>query len=253
MITLEPIGYAKTPFREKADAPRQPAAALDVGASIELLPAYEHALSDLAGIERIWVLSWFHLNEGAWRAKVLPPRSDERRGVFATRSPHRPNPIGMSCVRLEAVEGLVVRVRDLDLVDGTPILDIKPYIPYADAFPDAATGWLGAKDPLPAYEVLFSDEARAQLDWLASAHGVDLAPRIEQVLALGPQPHPYRRIKKDGDALRLALKDWRVRFRAEGRVLTVLAVASGYRHSQLFGDAKDLALAPHRAFVERFG
>ncbi len=253
MLTLTPIGTARTPFGEKALAPRQASAAKDVTGTIELLPEYEHALADLAGFDRIWVLYWFHLNEGAWRSKVLPPRSAERRGVFATRSPHRPNPIGLSCVRLDAVEGTVLHVRDLDLVDGTPVLDLKPYIPYADAFPDAKDGWLGAADPIAAYDVRWTDEAEAQATWLREAHGVDLAPRVEQTLALGPQPHPYRRIRKDGDALRLALKEWRIGFRAEGQVITVVSVTSGYRHSQLFAEPPDPALLPHREFVARFG
>jgi tRNA (adenine37-N6)-methyltransferase len=253
VLTLTPIGFAHTPFGEKALAPRQATAAKDVTGTIELLPEYEHALEDLAGFDRIWVIYWFHLNEGTWKPKVLPPRSTEKRGVFATRSPHRPNPIGLSCVRLDAVEGLVLRVRDVDLVDGTPVLDVKPYVPYADAFPDAKDGWLGATDPIAAYEIRWTAEARAQADWLWEAHGIELAPRIEQTLALGPQPHPYRRIRKDGDALRLALKEWRVRFRAEDRVMTVLSIASGYRHSQVFAEPADPALLPHRAFVERFG
>ncbi len=252
-MLVTPIGYARTPFGEKADAPRQAVTAKNVTGTIELLPEYEHALEDLAGFDRIWLVYWFHLSEGSWRSKVLPPRSEQRRGVFATRSPHRPNPIGLSCVRLEAVDGLILRVRDLDLVDGTPVLDVKPYLAYADAFPDATDGWLGAEDPIAAYEVVWAEGARAQAEWLAREHGVALASRVAETLALGPQPHPYRRIRKDGDALRLALKEWRVRFRADGRVLTVLGVASGYRHSQLFAEPADPALAAHRAFVERFG
>jgi tRNA (adenine37-N6)-methyltransferase len=253
MLTLTPIGTARTPFTEKALAPRQAAAGKDVTGTIELLPEYEHALDDLGGFDRIWVLYWFHLNEGGWRSKVLPPRSTEKRGVFATRSPHRPNPIGLSCVRLDGVDGLVLRVRDLDLVDGTPVLDIKPYVPYADAFPDAKDGWLGAADPIATYEVRWSDEARAQAAWLREAHGIDLAPRVDQTLALGPQPHPYRRIRKDGDAFRLALKEWRLRFRADGNVMTVLGILSGYRHSQIFAEPADPLLVAHREFVARFG
>ncbi len=253
-FTVAPIGVAHTPFGEKALAPRQAAAGKDVTGTIELFSEYEHALEDLAGFARIWVLYWFHLNVGSWKPKVLPPRSDEKRGLFATRSPHRPNPIGLSCVRLDGIDGLVLRVRDLDLVDGSPIVDLKPYVPYADAFPDAKDGWLGAAvDPIASYEVRWSDEAREQIEWLRVTHGIELAPRVEQTLSLGPQPHPYRRIRKDGDALRLALKEWRIRFRADGQRMTVLSVKSGYRHSQLFADPPDPALAPHREFVARFG
>src|SRR6202042_3087805 len=97
---------------------------------------FEHALSDFAEWDYLWVLYWFHLNDG-WRPKVLPPRSKVRRGVFSTRSPHRPSPIGMSVVKLVRVEGLTVHVRGVDMIDGTPVLDIKPYVPSADAIPDA--------------------------------------------------------------------------------------------------------------------
>ena len=102
-------------------------------ASLELFPGrgYEDALDGLGAWDYAWVLFVFHKNveEGrGWKPKVLPPRSDAKRGVFATRSPHRPNPIGLSAVKIERVEGLFVHVRDLDLLDGTPVLDLKPYV-----------------------------------------------------------------------------------------------------------------------------
>src|SRR6185437_11868823 len=91
-------------------------------------------ISGLAGFERIWLLFVFHRSEG-WKPLVRPPRGGGKRGVLATRSPHRPNAIGLSAVELVAVEERALRVRGVDLLDGTPILDIKPYVPYADAFP----------------------------------------------------------------------------------------------------------------------
>jgi tRNA-Thr(GGU) m(6)t(6)A37 methyltransferase TsaA len=259
-LTLAPVGVVRTPFRERAEAPRQPAAAEGVPGTIELWPGhdFEHALCDLERWDRLWVIFWFHLNEG-WRPKVLPPRSDRRRGVFATRSPHRPNPLGLSVVRLERVDGLVLYVRDVDMVDGTPVLDLKPYVAYADAHPGARAGWLegpaGAPptpDPDPGYEVEWSARARAQRDWLRDAHGVDLAPDAARVLALGPRPHPYRRIRAEGDRMRLALKDWRLYFTVEGRRITIVAIATGYRERELWGGG-DGAPACHRAFAERFG
>ncbi len=143
------IGIVRSPFVEKVQAPRQACAGRDALGRIEILPRYEHALADLSGFDRIWVLFWFDRARDA-PAKVLPPRSSVKRGVFATRSPHRPNPIGMSAVRLERIEGLTLFVRDLDILDQTPVLDLKPYLPYADAFPDAKTGWLEAPNPVPA-------------------------------------------------------------------------------------------------------
>jgi tRNA (adenine37-N6)-methyltransferase len=245
--TIRPVGYVRSPFLEKVDAPRQPGVAEDARGTIEILAELEDALADLEGFERIWLLFWFDRAEH-FRAKVLPPRSDKRRGVFATRSPHRPNPIGMSVVRLERVRGTVLHVNDLDLLDGTPILDIKPYLAYADAFPDAAAGWLERADPTPPWSVRFDAAADEQLAWLANA-GVDLKKRIGDVLALGPQPHAYRRIKKGpaGDHV-LAVKEWRVRFRVEEpRMIVVEELFSGYRRREL--DAQPL----HAAFVARFG
>jgi tRNA-Thr(GGU) m(6)t(6)A37 methyltransferase TsaA len=247
-FVVRPIGFARTPFVEKVDAPRQGVVAEDVVGRIEVLPEHERALDDLAGFDRIWVLFWFDRATGARPAsKVLPPRSDVKRGVFSTRAPHRPNPIGMTAARLDRVEGLVVFVRDLDLLDGTPVLDIKPYIPYADAFPDARTGWLEApRDPKLSFVVGFSPLAEEQLAWMGE-NGVILRARIVETLALGPTPHPYRRIKRadDGTSI-LAVKEWRARFSFEDRTITVLSLASGYR-------ARELAAHPvHAAFVARF-
>jgi len=176
----------------------------------------------------------FHRNdeEGrVWRPKVLPPRSRTRRGVFATRAPHRPNPIGMSVVRLVAVEGLTLRVRGLDLLDGTPVLDVKPYVSYADAHPDAGAGWLEARDPVEPWTIVFEPRADAQLSWLA-ARQVDLRRAIQERLELGPEPHPYRRIRVSGDERILALREWRAVFRSDGRTLSVAELRSGYRREQ---------------------
>lgn len=265
-VTFSPIGVVRTPFPDRVSAPRQPYAAEGVKGTIELCPGhdFEHALSDLEGWDRLWVIFCFHLNApGVWRPKVLPPRSaGKKRGVFATRSPHRPNPIGLSVVRLDAVDGLTLHIRDVDIVDGSPVLDLKPYVPYADAFPDARTGWLEPlapvapgevappRDPEPGFSVTWSTTAAAQAAWLRE-RGVDLTEPVTQVLSLGPQPHPYRRIKREGDGFRLAVKDWRVRFRVDGRAVTVDAIGSGYRAAELASSAAP-EVALQRAFVERF-
>jgi tRNA (adenine37-N6)-methyltransferase len=266
-ITFQPIGVVRTPFRDRASAPRQPAASAGAEGTIELLPGhdFEDALADLDGWDRLWVVYWFHLNDG-WRPKVLPPRSaGQRRGVFSTRSPHRPNPLGLSVVRLDEIRGLSLRVRDVDMIDGTPVLDLKPYVPYADAHPGARTGWLsplaappfrgGASeapaDPEPGFEVTWSARAAEEVAFLRDDLGVDLRTPIERVLSLGPQPHAYRRIKREGDGFRLAIKAWRARFLVDGRSIRVESIESGYRARDLaLGD--DPALAPHRRFIVRF-
>lgn len=261
-FTVRPIGYVRSPFVEKVDAPRQAVVAEGTEGRIEVLPEHERALDDLASFDRIWIVAWFDraVVDGPRPSKVLPPRSDRKRGVFATRSPHRPNPIALSAVRLARIEGLVVHVVDLDLVDGTPVLDLKPYLPYADAFPDANAGWLDApagRDPRPSWEVRFSEDAEAQLAWIAEHReiSVDLRARIGETLALGPQPHPYRRIKKDPvrkGVFVLAVKDWRAAFTVAGSVLAVERIASGWRPKDLALGVGD-ELAVHRAFVARFG
>jgi tRNA-Thr(GGU) m(6)t(6)A37 methyltransferase TsaA len=258
-FTFEAIGVARTPFFERFEAPRQPTAegANGVRGTVELYDgtdgkSFAHALEDLDGWEYVWLVFVFHRNveeARGWRPKVLPPRGGgEKRGLFSTRSPHRPNPIGLSVVKLERVEGLVVHVSNIDLVDHTPVLDIKPYVPYADAYPSARTGWLEApRDPAPVYEVAFSERARAAMMWLESGHAIDLETPIRSVLAIGPEPNPYRRIRDEGDGIfRLAVKEWRARFRVDGTRVEVQEIRSGYKERQL---ATDPSLDLHRAFA----
>jgi tRNA-Thr(GGU) m(6)t(6)A37 methyltransferase TsaA len=238
-LSLEPIGFVRSALHSKVEAARQPRAAQGVEGRIELLPGrhLEHALDDLAGWEYLWVIFWFHLNEG-WRPKVLPPRSRSgRKGVFSTRSPHRPNPLGLSVVRLERIAGLTLHVRNVDMLDGTPVLDLKPYVAYSDSLPQARSGWLedagAAADPVAPWEVLFDDLATRQGGWIRSRTGLALLERIGETLSLGPEPHPYRRIRRDGERLLLAVKEWRVRAVVDGRTIRVLEVGSGYREGEL--------------------
>jgi tRNA-Thr(GGU) m(6)t(6)A37 methyltransferase TsaA len=252
-FSFDPIGLVHSPFRERASAPRQASVASEAKGSIELFPGhgYEDALEGLEAWDYAWVICVFHKNvdEGrGWRPKVLPPRSDAKRGVFATRSPHRPNPIGLSAVKIERVEGLFVHVRQLDVLDGSPVLDLKPYVAYADAYADARAGWLEAPDPIAAWEITFAEHAREQLAWLGDS-GVDLQGPIEAALTLGPKPHAYRRIRPHGAGMRLALKEWRVDFVAAGRSIVVTSIRTGYRARQL---ATDAAPEVHRAFSARF-
>ena len=255
-LTVAPIGVVRSPLASKVDAPRQPRAAEGTTGRIELLPGhnFEHALEDLARWERIWVIFWFHLNRG-WRPKVLPPRSTSgRKGVFATRSPHRPNPIGLSAVRLERIDGLTLHVQDIDMLDGTPVLDLKPYVAYTDAIVDARNGWLdrdanGAADPIAPFDVHWDEAAAEQAAWVEARTSLALRARVTSTLALGPEPQPYRRIRRDGDGFVLAVKDWRARFSVDGRRVHVLEIRTGYRDSQLSGTQRcDADLSAHREF-----
>lgn len=142
---LRPIGWVSSPYRRRFGTPQQASAhGSDEPAVLRLDPALipEVSLRDLAGVERLWVLSWLH-RSGTWGPLVRPPRGARvQRSLFATRSPDRPNAIGLSAVRLERIAGLDLHVRGVDLLDGTPILDLKPYVPYADAFPGSRAGWI---------------------------------------------------------------------------------------------------------------
>jgi tRNA (adenine37-N6)-methyltransferase len=263
-LTLEPIGYIRSELTTKVEAARQPLAAGGAPARIELVSGrnLEHALEDLERWELIWVIFWFHRNSG-WRPKVLPPRSTTgRKGVLATRSPHRPNPIGLSVVRLERVAGLTLHIRDADMLDGTPVLDLKPYVAYADAHPNAGSGWLHdsgfpdvtrrPSDPIDAYVVQLDPVATEQAAWIEAQTGLAIRERIQSTLALGPAPHPYRRIRSVGGQTRLAVKEWRVLFVASGRNVRVTEIFSGFKASQLANDTDDDMLAWHREFLRKW-
>ena len=151
-LICQPIAHVRSPYAQRIDAPHQPTVidGTESGdaaeAVIEFMTDFPTAAyRDLAGFERIWLVFVFHRSEG-WRPEVRPPRGGGKRSVLATRSPHRPNAIGLSAVELIAVEDGRLRVRGVDLLDGTPILDIKPYVPYADAFAHARAGWIDAID-----------------------------------------------------------------------------------------------------------
>lgn len=262
VLSLRPIGLVRSPFVDKRSAPRQPDPQAATRGRIELFSetGFQDALLDLDRWSHIWVLFWFHLSTG-WKPRVFPPRSAEHRGVFATRAPHRPNPIGMSVLRLERVEGMNLHVSDLDLLDGTPVLDIKPYVPYADARLEAGNGWLeqalAPPDPGPRFEVRFAARAQEQLEWLAGRTAFDLRAVARQSLELGPTRHAYRRIRPDGEYLRIGIKDFRLRFLVREQVIEVVEIATGYRsavlRSQSAQPSESTPLDVHRAFVAKFG
>ena len=250
-LPLRPIGVVRTPFASKVEAPRQGVVAAGVEGRIELYPesGFEHALEDLGSWERLWLLTWFDRAEN-WRPKVQPPRSNRRRGVFATRSPHRPNPIGLTCVRLVRVEGLTIVVRDLDLLDGTPVIDVKPYVPYADAFPEAGSGWLEhAIDPAQTWPVQFAPIAQIAVDFLVLL-GVDLATPLRTTLMLGPDPRPYRRIRVGPHGATIAYRTWRASFHVDGDAIVVDRIASGLSAKAIAAGHEEAGI--HAAFCMHF-
>lgn len=140
-MEVKPIGIIHSPFSEPQGTPIQPVFAQGSEGTVEVLAQYEEALADLEGFERIWLLFWLD-RASAFKPKVKPYMDDTLRGLFATRAPSRPNPIGLSCVKLLSVEGNILKVADIDILDGTPLLDIKPYVGKVDCFDVKRSGWL---------------------------------------------------------------------------------------------------------------
>lgn len=140
-LTFNPIGYIRTPFQEKEGMPIQPGGAENIRGRVELLPELEEGLKDLDGFSHIILLYHFHRSKG-FTLKVSPFLDKEQRGLFSTRAPQRPNPIGISIVKLEGIRGCRIDIAGVDMLDNTPLLDIKPYVPDFDVQANVKTGWL---------------------------------------------------------------------------------------------------------------
>jgi tRNA-Thr(GGU) m(6)t(6)A37 methyltransferase TsaA len=229
-LVCRPIGYVRSITRGKGLLEHQPDPEHSRGGVIELIGGhdFEVALCDLAGFSRIWLLFWFHRNHG-WRPKVLPPRGRVgRRGLFATRAPYRPNPIGLTSVPLLKVQGRKLLIGPHDLLDGTPILDIKPYLPSYDSYPEEREGWLETlEESGPAYELLFSPLAQQQMQWLETHYHPDFPSRVRRLLESDPYPHKTRRITRQPDEFRLGCGAWRVYFLIEGKQVLIRRIDSG--------------------------
>lgn len=254
---FDSIGFVRNNIRYPQEAPRQGTLTGQRGV-IELLPGrnFETALSDLEGIERIWIIFVFD-RVNSWKPKVRPPLggTDKRIGVFATRSPHRPNPIGITCAKLESIQGLTLNVSEIDLLDGTPVLDIKPYIPMADSFPDAVTGW---RESLAnsACPVSFSDTACDKAAFIQENGGPDIQEFCR--VQLGTRDIDPKRLRLSGPDERgiftLAFRTWRILFEQTPDGAAVSDVFSGYTPVELAPEAEDKYhdKSCHRLFNEKF-
>ena len=224
LLEMKVIARIHSDFPQKFGIPRQSGIVPELSARIVFEPEFRdaHALRGIEGFSHIWLIWLFSESvRGGWSPTVRPPRlgGNERVGVFASRSPFRPNPIGLSCVRLERVElsspeGPLLFVSGADLMDGTPIFDIKPYVAYADAHPDAASGF--APDPglAEALEVGFPPELLALVP-------EDRREALTAVLAADPRP----RYQDDPERIYgMAFAGLDVRFRVAGRALTVVGI-----------------------------
>lgn len=140
-LAIRPVGVVRSAWRMRPEAPRQGTVDPGAEAVVVLRDGLQNTLKDLAGFSRLWIVFWFHHSRG-WNQQLVPPRDSVKRGVFATRCPDRPNPLGLTCAAIVRIHGCRIWIRGHDLLDGTPVLDLKPYVPDYDAFPDATRGWL---------------------------------------------------------------------------------------------------------------
>ncbi|MBK9322800.1 MAG: tRNA (N6-threonylcarbamoyladenosine(37)-N6)-methyltransferase TrmO [Bdellovibrionaceae bacterium] len=228
-MKMEPIGFYYSEAKAPYEAPRQPLERIITRGEIILKSGqqFEQALENLEGFERIWLIYQFHHNNH-WKPKVLPPRgSPTKVGVFATRAPYRPNPIGMSCVRLIKVKGLKLVVEGADLLDQTPLLDIKPYLPYADSFADSKMGWL---EGVEKNSVQFTSEALEKINFLSSAGLTQMKDFILNQLEYDALNAEKKRVSKVESDYLLAYKTWRIKFsyNQEQKNILVLDITSGY-------------------------
>jgi tRNA-Thr(GGU) m(6)t(6)A37 methyltransferase TsaA len=143
-IRYRPIGIIHSPFKGSRGVPIQPKAAKSVKGTVELFDEFKEGLADLDGFSHVILIYHFHLSED-YALKVKPFLDNIRRGLFATRAPRRPNPIGISVVQLDRIDGTTLHISNVDIVDGTPLLDIKPYVPEFEREIDVRVGWLTGK------------------------------------------------------------------------------------------------------------
>ncbi|QSP94503.1 tRNA (N6-threonylcarbamoyladenosine(37)-N6)-methyltransferase TrmO [Marinobacter salinisoli] len=223
-LTLSPIAITRSCFQDKFGVPRQPGLTRHAHANLIIQPPYdrEDAFRGLESASHLWLTFQFHEAVRAeWRPVVRPPRlgGNKKIGVFASRSPFRPNSLGLSVVRnrgLSRRDGtLMLHISDHDLIDGTPILDIKPYLPFADSVPDASLGWAETA-PTERLHVHFQPEAEAQLLQLPAETYPDLRPLIEDVVSYDPRPS-FRRGRDEDRIYGAHLYDLNIRFRFVNR------------------------------------
>ncbi|BCD99018.1 tRNA (adenine37-N6)-methyltransferase [Marinagarivorans cellulosilyticus] len=220
-LTLTPIAIIHSCFTEKFGIPRQPGVVSHAKAAIELLPPYNDpaTIEGLEGVSHIWVQFLFHANRiDGWKAKVKPPRlgGNKSMGVFATRSPVRPNPLGLSVVTLDSVvvnekkgcASVVLNISGHDFLNGTPVVDIKPYVPYADCLPEAVNAFATAPPEKMDVQLLPAVQSFCQQP---AALALNLQPLIEQILAQNPRPAYQKNDPQRYYGMRI--HQWNVRWR----------------------------------------
>ena len=232
-ISIEIIGYISSCFKEKFATPRQPGLAPSAGARLKLIEPFnrEEMIRGLETFSHIWVQFIFHqVVADGWKTTVRPPRlgGTERKGVWATRSPHRPNFIGLSVVKLEDIDlrdGVELVISGVDLLDNTPVIDIKPYLPTSDSPGDATEGW--SAGTFANLDVCFSKEAADFCAGYELRTDIPLQSLIIEVLRVDPRPASQRDKKKEFGML---LGDVNVSWQMEGEACVVLYCEQKHDH-----------------------
>lgn len=247
-MNFEPIGMMHSDLVYKQESPRQGNLVGNGESFIELVSDqnFEQALEGLEEFERIWIIYKFHHNEH-WKPKVnVPRKKEEKLGVFSTRSPYRPNPIGMSCVKLLKIEGRRIFVSESDLLDGSPILDIKPYVDYCDSFNTIYPDWLQQAEE-DAYKLVVPEYIQKQFDYLKKVAKLSFSQFSSTQLKYEPLNIKKKRVKvletrEDKSSLaEIAYRTWRIQFELdeEAKSIVITRVKSGYSKEELNDKSQD--------------
>lgn len=259
-FSLSPIGVFHCPQKYTYEVPRQGSLnSLDHEGFILLSSELSKScLIDLEGFSHIWILYHFHQNS-EWHAMVSPPRQGQAKvGVFASRSPHRPNPIGLSLVRLNKIKFPKIYVSGYDLIDQTPVLDIKPYLQYSDSPPSTVQqGWVDALPSSRNFQLNYSEPAQKALHWLNLHKVLSFESFLQAQLSENPTDQKRKRIQKLGvGKWEISYRTWRVQYTIDeprGHLI-ILSVSSGYSPEELNGNQQDpyQDKETHRKFLEAF-
>ena len=231
------IGILESCFQEKFGTPRQSRLVPGALAKLRVYPQFapEHSLDGLAGFSHVWLLSWFHLSTNkTFHPKIHPPRlKGGKIGVFASRSPHRPNPIGLSLAKLDRVEEDTLYLSGADLVNGTPILDIKPYLPLGDAADAPVSGWT-EQNAFPELEVKFSPQALKDVARIEASGSPGMGRLISDTLRHDPRNMRDKTQMTEGTDMGFFLSNHDVHFSVAGTVATVLRIETGVKFEKKF-------------------
>jgi len=233
-LTVRPIGILQSCFQEKFGTPRQPGLVKNAPAKLKIFPEFipKHSLEGLEGFSHVWLIAWMHLcTNKTFHPKIHPPRlRGAKMGVFATRSPHRPNPIAISAAKIERIEVDTVYLSGTDLINGTPILDLKPYLTLCDSIPDAHCGWVD-DSAFPELKVEFSDNALKDIE---ESGKPELKNIITGTLSSDPRNRRDSSQMSDGFEMGFFIANHDVHFSVSGETATILGVETGKKFVKKF-------------------